>query len=208
MPKYLIAGQHPPNLCPSANETVRKMSAEGAGQIPELAEKLGVKLEATYVPMNNHMVFAAVEADDMATVREFAFQSRLGQWNTMRSTRSRPWKRLYQGQRAPDDLRVAGADRQHPGGPFLVRSDVPPRVYDNHGVPRLLAGRLISRQLQQPPAHQGGGLLQFSATDLVSAGSRLRHYRVAITPDCGSMRTRKPRTSRLLVSGRCQGSNL
>jgi uncharacterized protein with GYD domain len=83
MPKYLIAGQHPPNLCPSANETVRKMSAEGAGQIPELAEKLGVKLEATYVPMNNHMVFAAVEADDMATVREFAFQSRLGQWNTI-----------------------------------------------------------------------------------------------------------------------------
>jgi uncharacterized protein with GYD domain len=83
MPKYLIAGQHPPNLCPSANETVRKMSEEGAGQIPELAEKLGVKLEATYVPMNNHMVFAAVEADDMATVREFAFQSRLGQWNTI-----------------------------------------------------------------------------------------------------------------------------
>ena len=45
--------------------------------------KLGVKLLATYVPMNNHMVFAAVEADDMATVREFAFQSRLGQWNTI-----------------------------------------------------------------------------------------------------------------------------
>jgi hypothetical protein len=33
--------------------------------------------------MNNHMVFAAVEADDMDTVREFAFQSRLGQWNTI-----------------------------------------------------------------------------------------------------------------------------
>jgi len=42
-----------------------------------------VKVNATYVPMNNHMVFAAVEADDMKTVREFAFQSRLGQWNTI-----------------------------------------------------------------------------------------------------------------------------
>jgi uncharacterized protein with GYD domain len=81
--QYLIVGQHPPDLCPSANETVRKLSAEGAGQIPELAEKLGVKLLATYVPMNNHMVFAAVEADDMDSVREFAFQSRLGQWNTL-----------------------------------------------------------------------------------------------------------------------------
>ena len=81
--QYLIAGQHPPELCPSANEKVRKFSQEGAGEIPALAEKLGVKLLATYVPMNNHMLFAAVEADDFDTVREFAFQSRLGQWNTV-----------------------------------------------------------------------------------------------------------------------------
>jgi uncharacterized protein with GYD domain len=81
--QYLIAGQHPPNLCPSANETVRRVSHEGAAGIPALAETLGVKLLATYVPMNNHMVFAAVEADDMNTVREFAFQSRLSQWNTV-----------------------------------------------------------------------------------------------------------------------------
>ena len=66
--QYLIAGHHPPDLCPSANETVRKLSQEGAGQIPNLAAKFGVKLLATYVPMNNHMVFVAVEADDMSTV--------------------------------------------------------------------------------------------------------------------------------------------
>jgi uncharacterized protein with GYD domain len=83
VPQFLIVGQHPPDLCPSANETIRKLSQEGAGQIPELAEKLGVTLSATYVPMNNHMVFAALEADDMTTAREFAFQSRLGQWNTI-----------------------------------------------------------------------------------------------------------------------------
>jgi uncharacterized protein with GYD domain len=83
VPQYLIVGQHPPDLCPSANETVRKLSQEGAGQIPELAKKWGVTLSATYVPMNNHMVFVAVEADDMNSVREFAFQSRLAQWNTI-----------------------------------------------------------------------------------------------------------------------------
>jgi uncharacterized protein with GYD domain len=81
--QYLVVGQHPPDLCPSANETVRKLSQEGASEIPALAEKLGVNLLATYVPMNNHMVFAAVEAKDMDSVREFAFQSRLGQWNTL-----------------------------------------------------------------------------------------------------------------------------
>jgi hypothetical protein len=48
-----------------------------------LAERLGVKLLATYVPVTNHMVFAAVEADDASSVREFAFQSRLAQWNTV-----------------------------------------------------------------------------------------------------------------------------
>ena len=58
-------------------------SQEGASEIPALAEKLGVNLLATYVPMNNHMVFAAVEAKDMNSVHEFAFQSRPGQWNTL-----------------------------------------------------------------------------------------------------------------------------
>ena len=81
--QYLIVGQHPPNLCPSANAEIRRLSQEGAGQIPALAERLGVELLATYVPMNNHMVFVAVAADDLGTVREFAFQSRLGQWNTV-----------------------------------------------------------------------------------------------------------------------------
>ena len=81
--QYLIVGNHPPDLCPASNKAIRQLSQEGADQIPALAEQLGVKLLATYVPMNNHMIFAAVEADDMNTVREFAFQSRLGQWNTI-----------------------------------------------------------------------------------------------------------------------------
>ena len=83
MPQYLIVGQHPPDLCPSANETVRKLANEGGQEMPALAEKLGVKLLATYVPMTNHMVIAAVEADDANAVREFAWQGRLAQWNTV-----------------------------------------------------------------------------------------------------------------------------
>ena len=81
--QYLIVGQHPPDLCPSANAKIRALAAEGGKEMPTLAEKLGVKLVATYVPMTNHMVFVAVEADDANAVREFAFQGRLGQWNTI-----------------------------------------------------------------------------------------------------------------------------
>jgi uncharacterized protein with GYD domain len=83
MPQYLIVGQHPPDLCPSANEKIRQLAAEGGKEMPGLAEKLGVKLLATYVPMTNHQVYVAVEADDANAVREFAFQGRLGQWNTV-----------------------------------------------------------------------------------------------------------------------------
>ena len=80
--QYLIVGQHPPDLCPSANEKIRTLAKQGGSEMPALAEKLGVKLLATYVPMTNHQVFVAVEADDANSVREFAFQGRLGQWNT------------------------------------------------------------------------------------------------------------------------------
>jgi uncharacterized protein with GYD domain len=81
--QYLVVGQHPPDLCPSANETIRTLASEGAKGMPALAEKLGVKIQATYVPMTNHTVFVAVEADDADKVREFAFQGRLSQWNTV-----------------------------------------------------------------------------------------------------------------------------
>ena len=79
---FLIVGQHPPDLCPSSNESIRKLASEGAKEIGALADKLGVKLTATYVPMTNHMVFVAVEADSIESVREFTFQGRLSQWNT------------------------------------------------------------------------------------------------------------------------------
>ena len=44
---------------------------------PALAEKFRVKLLATYVPMTNHMVFAAVEAGDADKVRDVAWHGRL-----------------------------------------------------------------------------------------------------------------------------------
>jgi hypothetical protein len=49
-------------------------------EMPALAEKLDVKILATYVPMTNHVVFVAIEADDADAVRELTIQGRLGQW--------------------------------------------------------------------------------------------------------------------------------
>ena len=79
---FLVIGQHPPDLCPTTNEAIRALAKEGAKEIGGLAERLGVKITATYVPMTNHMVIIAVEADSIDNVREFTFQGRLIQWNT------------------------------------------------------------------------------------------------------------------------------
>ncbi|MDQ3893960.1 MAG: hypothetical protein M3292_04750 [Actinomycetota bacterium] len=80
--RFLIIAQHPPDLCPASNGTIRALAREGAKELPALSEKLGVEVTATYVPMTNHMVVVAVEADNMDKVRELAFQGRLSQWNT------------------------------------------------------------------------------------------------------------------------------
>ena len=58
--QYLIVGQHPPDLCPSANEQIRTLATEGGKEMPALGEKLGVNILATYVPMTNHQVYVAV----------------------------------------------------------------------------------------------------------------------------------------------------
>src|SRR5438128_90129 len=81
--QYLIVAHHPPDICPSANEKIRTIASEGGKEMPALAEKLGVKILATYVPFTNHYVYVAVEANDADAVREFTIQGRLGQWNTV-----------------------------------------------------------------------------------------------------------------------------
>jgi hypothetical protein len=93
MPQDLIVGVHPPDLCPSANEKIRNLAAEGGKEMPALGEKLGVKILATYVPMTNHQVFVAVEADDANAVREFAFQGRWGSGTLSRSCKHRRWRK-------------------------------------------------------------------------------------------------------------------
>jgi len=80
--QYLVVGQHPPDLCPASNEKIRALAQETGKEVPALAQKLGVKINATYVPMTNHMVIVAVEADNIDQVRELTFQGRLSQWNT------------------------------------------------------------------------------------------------------------------------------
>jgi hypothetical protein len=82
MATFAVISEHPPELCPTSNAQTRQMMKEGAGQIPQLAQDLGVNIVTMRVFGPDHIILAVVEADDIEAVRDFMFQSRLIQWNT------------------------------------------------------------------------------------------------------------------------------
>ena len=84
MATFAVIAEHPPDLCPTSNAQTRQMMKEGAGQIPQLAEQLGVNIVTLRIFGPDHIILAVVEADDIDSVRDFALQSRLMQWNTVK----------------------------------------------------------------------------------------------------------------------------
>jgi hypothetical protein len=82
MATFAVIAEHPPELCPSSNARTRQMLKEGAAQIPQLAERLGVDIVTLRIFGPDHIVLAVVEANDIEAVRNFILQSRLIQWNT------------------------------------------------------------------------------------------------------------------------------
>ena len=84
MATFAVIAEHPPDLCPTSNAQTRQMLKEGASQIPQLAEQLGVDIGTLRIFGPDHIILAVVEADDIDSVRNFALQSRLMQWNTVK----------------------------------------------------------------------------------------------------------------------------
>jgi hypothetical protein len=84
MATFAVIAEHPPHLCPTSSAQTRQMLKEGASQIPQLAEQLGVEIGTLRIFGPEHIILAVVESDDIDSVRNFALQSRLMQWNTVK----------------------------------------------------------------------------------------------------------------------------
>ena len=84
MATFAVIAEHPPQLCPTSNAQTRQILKEAASQIPKLAEQLGVDIGTLRIFGPDHIILAVVEANDIDPVRDFALQSRLMQWNTVR----------------------------------------------------------------------------------------------------------------------------
>jgi hypothetical protein len=83
MATFAVIAEHPPDLCPTSNAQTRQLLKEGASQIPQLAEQLGVQIGTLRIFGPEHVILAVVDADHIDSVRSFALQSRLMQWNTV-----------------------------------------------------------------------------------------------------------------------------
>lgn len=81
--QFVIVARHSPENCPSSNAKIRELMKQGAGEVPNIAKKLGVKIITLNVFGPDHEILAVVEANGIESVREFALQSRLMQWNTV-----------------------------------------------------------------------------------------------------------------------------
>jgi hypothetical protein len=84
MATFALIAEHPPDLCPTSNARTRQILKEGASQIPQLAENLGVDIATLRIFGPDHIILAVVESEDIESVRNFALQSRLMQWNTVK----------------------------------------------------------------------------------------------------------------------------
>jgi len=83
MTQFALIMTHPPDQCPTANETIRKIFLNRAPEIPRLAKKSGVEFLAGPIISTEHKSVSVVNAANVEAVREFLLESGMIQWNSI-----------------------------------------------------------------------------------------------------------------------------
>jgi hypothetical protein len=81
--QFALIASHPPDQCPTANETIRKLVLNRAPEISKLSERLGVEYLAGPIVTTEHKSYAIVKAKNVESVRNFLIESGMIQWNTV-----------------------------------------------------------------------------------------------------------------------------
>jgi hypothetical protein len=81
---YVILAEHSAEVCPTANAKTKALMLEMGPQIPQVAEKNGVKIVSGPWVNHDHISVMVVEADRVESLETFLSQIRLSQWNTVR----------------------------------------------------------------------------------------------------------------------------
>ena len=70
MATFAVTAEHPPDLCPTSNAQTRQILRDGAGQIAQLAEQLGINIVTLRIFGPDHIILAVVEASDHRSRQE------------------------------------------------------------------------------------------------------------------------------------------
>jgi hypothetical protein len=88
---FFVRLTHTSDQCPTANSKVRERVLNGAGEIPVLSERLGLKIVVGPLVLGSeHESVAVVEANSAEAVHDFIQQSGLIQWNSVRVSLAEP----------------------------------------------------------------------------------------------------------------------
>src|SRR5437879_10464661 len=83
MEQFALIATHPPDQCPTANETIRKFFLNRSPEMTKIAEKLGVEYLAGPIITTEHKSYSIVKAKNVEAVRNFLIESGLIQWNNV-----------------------------------------------------------------------------------------------------------------------------
>ena len=83
MEQFALMATHPPDQCPTANETIRKFFLNRSPEMTKIAEKLGVEYLAGPIITTEHESYSIVKAKNVEAVRNFLIERGLIQWNSV-----------------------------------------------------------------------------------------------------------------------------
>ena len=83
MEQFALIATHPPDQCPTANETIRKFFLNRSPEMTKIAEKLGVEYLAGPIITTEHKSYSIVKAKNVEAGRNFLIESGLIQWNSV-----------------------------------------------------------------------------------------------------------------------------
>lgn len=87
---FVLLATHSPDICPTSNSKTREILLQTAPEIPNIAERSGVKIVAGPYVNREHITVLIVEADRAEDVDRFLVEARLPQWNSVRVLPSLP----------------------------------------------------------------------------------------------------------------------
>jgi uncharacterized protein with GYD domain len=81
---FVLLATHTPDSCPTCNSKTKELLLKVVPEIPNIAEKAGVKFVAGPFVNREHTIVAIVEADKSENVDRFLVETRFGHWNSVR----------------------------------------------------------------------------------------------------------------------------